>query len=96
MSICEVLLQSAPQLKNVGSFNPKKLDPEWKPWLMRAERVFIDTFGGDFKRFFGTIAQEYKKAKEAKLDPEARIQDWILEEIAELDKAALKAKVASR
>lgn len=87
VGICTVLLEVAPQLRNVGSFNPKKLDPEWKDWLMRAERVFIDTFGGDFKAFFGSIAFEYRSALEAREDPEKRIMDWILGEIAKLPSA---------
>lgn len=86
MDIYGVLLRSAPQLKNVGSFNPEKLDPEWKDWLMRAERVFIDVFGGDFKAFFGAIATVYKNAKDEEGDPAVAIQAWIQAEIAELKK----------
>jgi len=86
--ICEVLLGATPQLRNVGSFDPKKLDPAWKSWLMRAERIFIDKYGGDFKQFFGTIAFEYKKAMEAGMDPEARILEWITDEVAELKRLA--------
>jgi len=86
LGIYEVLQNAAPQLKNVGSFNPKKLDPEWKPWLMKAERVFIDTFGGDFKKFFGTIATVHQNAIADGDNPEQSIEDWINAEIAELDK----------
>ena len=94
--ICDVLLQTAPQLRHIGSYNPTKLDPAWKPWLMRAERVFIDTFAGDFKRFFGAIATEYKNASEAGLDPETRIMDWIREEIRTLKRAEKKLREAAQ
>ena len=86
MGIFEVLLYSAPQLRNIGSFNPAKLEPVWKDWLKRSERVFIDTFGGDFKKFFGAIAIVYKNAKQERSDPEEAIKEWIMAEITELKK----------
>lgn len=86
--IYEALQQAVPQLRDIGSFNPEKLDPAWKDWMFRAERVYIDTFGGDFKEFFGAVATVYNNAKEEETDPEQDIRDWLMAEISELDRKA--------
>ena len=88
--IYAVLGASAPQLRNIGTFNPAKLDPVWKDWLMRAERVFIDTFGGDFQAFFGAVATVYQNAKDDELDPSNEIKEWLMAEIRELKKKEKK------
>ncbi|MBY0538668.1 hypothetical protein K2P47_04725 [Patescibacteria group bacterium] len=94
--IYDALQEAVPQLQNIGSFNPKKLDPEWKDWLMRAERVYIDTFAGDFKLFFGAVATVYKNALDEETDPEQDIQDWIMAEIAVLEAKSLKARIQTQ
>ena len=90
--IYAALQQAVPQLRDIGSFNPEKLDPLWKDWMFRAERVYIDTFAGDFRKFFGAVATVYQNAKEEKTDPEQDIKDWIMAEIADLERMNLKNK----
>lgn len=90
MSIYDVLQGAVPQLKNIGSFNPAKLDPVWKDWLMRAERVYIDTYAGDFRAFFGAIASIHQNATKQGGNTDLAIKNWIMDEIAALKRAEKK------
>ncbi|MFT5849613.1 MAG: hypothetical protein ACI9H6_000422 [Patiriisocius sp.] len=82
--VMEAIKEGTPQLANVGSFNPAKLDPKLKPFLMAVERVFIETFDGYLPDFLGACLMVYNDAKEKQEDPEKAVADWVGSEIAVL------------
>lgn len=84
MQVLEALEVAARQLKHIGSFDPHKLPPEDKAFLLSTERVYEETFEGSFFEFFGAIAMVYKDAKAKDEDPEQAIKTWIKQEIANL------------